>query len=62
MAKTSENNAKDVETKQRRKELAAELGELTLKRAKLVQVLNEISSRCNGIATAMEKLDNGKRD
>lgn len=53
--KAKDNKAEDVETKPR-KELAAELGELTLQRAKLVARLNQIAGRCNQIATKMESL------
>lgn len=54
--KASENKAKDTETKQKRKELAAELGELTFERAKLTECLNENAKRSNEVATEMEKL------
>lgn len=49
------------EEKQKRKELAAELGELTFERAKLEQKLNKNARRSNEIGTEMEKLD-GERD
>lgn len=56
--KATENTAKDVETKtkERRKNLAAELGELTLYRAKLADQLNQVAKKCNQIATQMESL------
>lgn len=47
--------AKDDKAKESRTKLAAELGELTLQRAKLVEQLNRINTRSNQIAVAMEK-------
>lgn len=54
--KATEDKATDVDTKKKRKELAAELGELTFKRAKVLEQLNGINKRCNQIATEMEGL------
>ena len=58
--KAKENLAKDVETKKvnaaKRKELAAELGELTLHRAKLAGQLNKVDARMQQLAEQMEKL------
>jgi len=55
--KASENKAKDVETKSRRKELAAELGELILRRVKLVGQIKQIDARNDEIAKQMELLN-----
>ena len=49
----------DNETKERRKELAAELGELTFQRAKLTEKLNENAKRSNEVGMEMEKLGGG---
>ena len=58
--KAKENLAKDVETKKvnaaKRKELAAQLGELTLHRAKLADQLNKVDTRMQQLAMQMEKL------
>lgn len=54
--KASENLAKDIETKGRRKELAAELGELTIEISKLTQELRAKQQRGGQIATEMESL------
>lgn len=56
--KATDTKAKDVETKrkEKRKTLAAELGELTLTRAKLTAQVNRIDARSNQIATEMESL------
>ena len=64
--KATENTAKDVETakvnKAKRKELAAELGELTLLKAKLVGQVNQITERQRQLAEEMEQLANdGKK-
>ncbi|GAH31762.1 unnamed protein product, partial [marine sediment metagenome] len=53
----SKNKAENA--KWRRKELAAELGELTFKRVKLTKELNENAQRSNEIGDEMEKF-NGK--
>jgi hypothetical protein len=54
--KATENKAKDVETKNKRKDLAAQLGEAVIRREKLTQQLNQESELCNRLATEMEKL------
>ena len=53
--KLSGNETENIEAKQKRKELATELGELTFERAKLTERMNEIAKRCNEIATEMDK-------
>jgi len=59
--KSTKNKANDVETKkvnkEKRKTLAAELGELTIVRAKLATQLNQISTRCNQLATQIEAIE-----
>lgn len=57
--KASENKAKDIETKPKRKELAAELGENILVRAKLAEQVRQIDARNSQIAQQMEALGNG---
>lgn len=54
--KATENTAKDVETKAKRKELAAELGELTLLKTKLIGQVNQITERQQQLAEEMERL------
>lgn len=58
--KASENKAGNVETakinREKRKALAAELGELTLQRIKLSEQLNQNAARSNQIAAQMERL------
>ena len=58
--KATENKAKDVETKGiikgNRKDLAAELGELTIVRSNLVAQTRQIDARMNQIAEQMENL------
>lgn len=58
--KATENLAKDVEIKGRRKELAAKLGELTIEISKLTQELRAKQQKGSQIATEMEALGNGK--
>lgn len=63
--KATENKVEDVEAKSRRKNLAAELGELVIEREKVAKHLNAMSQRCNQLATAIESLklkDKPKRD
>ncbi len=57
--KASENKAKDVETKNKRKDLCAQLGEAVIRREKLTMRLNQESELCNRLATEIEGL-NGK--
>ncbi len=54
--KASENTAKDIETPPNRKDLAAELGEITLQRAKLAAALNQLDLKCRQIAVEIEGL------
>lgn len=58
--KATENKAEDVETakinKEKRKTLAAELGELTLLKTKLVGQVNQITERQRQLAEEMEQL------
>lgn len=56
--KASENKAKDVETKNKRKDLAAQLGEAVIRREKLAQRLNQEAELCNRLATEIEELGN----
>lgn len=53
--KATKNLAKDV-TKDKRKDLAAQLGEAVIRREKLAQKLNQESELCNRLATEMENL------
>ena len=55
----SENKAKDTETKGRRKDLAAELGELTIIISRLTEKLRTAQQRGGQIAAEMERLGNG---
>lgn len=50
------NKAKDVETKSKRKDLCAQLGEAVIRREKLTIQLNRESELCNRLATEIEKL------
>lgn len=54
--KATKNKAKDVETKPKRKDLAAKLGENMLMRARLAEQLRQIDAQNNQIAQQMETL------
>jgi hypothetical protein len=58
--KATENKVKDVVTKDKRKDLAAQLGEAVIRREKLALQLNQESELCNRLATEIERLGNGK--
>ena len=47
---------KDIETKSKRKDLAAQLGEAVIRREKLTIQLNKESELCNRLATEIESL------
>lgn len=47
----------DVETKGKRKDIAAKLGEAVVRREKLAQELNKVSQLCNSLATELEKFN-----
>jgi len=53
--KATENKAKNVETKSKRKDLCARLGEAVIRREKLTRQLNQESELCNHLATEIEK-------
>ncbi|GAH36453.1 unnamed protein product [marine sediment metagenome] len=59
--KATKNKANDVETKkanrEKRKTLAAQLGELTIVRAKIADQLNQVTTKCNQLATQMEAIE-----
>ena len=54
--RASQNRAKVVETKSKRKDLCAQLGEAVIRREKLTMRLNQESNLCNRLATEIEKL------
>ncbi len=56
LLKNTTKVVKDFETKSKRKDLAAQLGEAVIRREKLAQRLNRESELCNRLATEMEKL------
>ena len=63
--KATNNKAKDIETDltKKRKDIAAELGEITLEVAEKTVELKKLQQRANELGTALKELkDNGKRD
>lgn len=56
-----EPKAKDTETKGRRKDLAAKLGENMLIRVKLAAQLDQLDARNSQIAQEMERLGNEQK-
>lgn len=54
--RATQNKAKDVETKNNRRDLCAQLGEAVIRREKLTIQLNKESNLCNRLATTIEKL------
>ena len=55
LLKNTTKVVKDFETKSKRKDLAAQLGEAVIRREKLAQQLNQESELCNRLATEIEK-------
>lgn len=54
--KATENKAKDVETKNIRRDLEAQLGRAVMKQSKMTEELNKQSALCNRLATEIENL------